>query len=274
VSTELLRSLEADIARLGLREGNFVIVHSSFKSLRLAGVTPKDVIGCLLNVLTPSGTLMMPAFSYSFAGIFEVPPFNPPTTPGRLNGILTETLRTYPGALRSAHPTYSVAAIGKHAETVTRNKENAEALGPGSSYHDALKLNARILMLGVGNEFNSMFHTAEALSGVPYNDIPFRECWGTTALVEEGGVVREEPLHGSWPGCSDGFGVADPYLRTLGIMKEANVASAHCRFMDAQPLVEAIVARLKREPAWLLCRNFLCEPCNRRKARLRERGLI
>ena len=266
----LVRALEY----LGLRPGDLVIVHSSFKSLGLPDVTPADVIASFLDLLGPDGTLMMPTFTYSCVGVWNVRPYHAATTPGISNGILTETLRQYPGALRSGHPTYSVAAIGKYAETLTAGKEDASPLGRGSSYDVAIQLGAKILLLGVGNNRNSAMHYAEVLAKLPYNDIPFREFWGRFALVDRDGRIEQVPLAREYPGCSRSFSVADAYLRELGIMKEGKVAGADCMLMDARAMVEAVAGRLKRKPAWLLCNDFTCEPCSRRKARLRERGLL
>jgi aminoglycoside 3-N-acetyltransferase len=263
-----------DLTRLGLRRGDVVLVHSSFKSLGLTDHTPADVIRTLVEVIGREGTLIMPTFTYSFGGVWGVQPFRKDSTPGRFNGVLTETLRGTPGALRSGHPTYSVAAIGRQAEQVVRGKEYASAMGFGSSFDEALKLGAQVLLLGVGNNRNSMMHYAEIAAGLPYHDIPFRSFWGDTAVVEQDGAVIERPLSNDYPACSGGFGVADDYLASRGVLRLGKVAAASCMLMDAAAMVGAIVERLRKEPDWLLCKAFVCEPCTLRKRRLRERGLI
>jgi len=267
-------TLVRDLEQLGVRPGDLIIVHSSFKSLGLPDVTPADVIESFLDLLGPDGTVMMPTFTYSCVGVWNARPYHPAKTPGISNGILTETLRQYPGALRSGHPTHSMAAIGKHAEALTAGKEGASALGRGSPCEVAIQLGAKILLLGVGNNRNSAMHYAEVVAELPYNDIPFREFWGRFALVDRNGRIEQVPLAHEYPGCSGSFSVADAYLRELGILKECKVAAADCMLMDAHAMVEAVARRLKREPAWLLCSDFTCEPCNRRKARLCERGLL
>ena len=77
----------------GVAEGNCLVVHSSLKSLGLADATPSDVIRTLSAAVGVVGTLVMPTFTYSYAGIFGVQPFHRDKTPGLLNGILTETLK-------------------------------------------------------------------------------------------------------------------------------------------------------------------------------------
>ena len=263
-----------DLRNIGVKKGDFLIVHSSFKALGLKKGTPENVISAFLEVLGPEGTLMMPTFTYSYSGIWNVRPFNSATTPGIGNGLLTETFRQYPGALRSAHPTYSVAAIGKHAKTVTQDKGKASPFGRGSSYDVAIGLGAMILLLGVGNNRNSAIHYAEIMADLPYNDIPFREFFGHTAVVKKNDQIKEISLLREYPACSANFGVADDYLLQHGIMKSGKIGCAPCFLMSGKEMTEAVIKRLKKEPAWLLCNNFTCEPCALRKKRLRENGLI
>ena len=263
-----------DLFRLGLKPGDVVVVHSSFKALGRRDVAPADVIRTLLEAIGPGGTLIMPTYTYSYAGHWDMQPFDAATSPGLLNGILSEALRRYPGALRSAHPTYSVAAIGRHAEEITRNRESASALGFGSSFETANQLGAQILLLGVGNDRNSMLHYAETVAGVPYLDIPWRAHAGKTALVLKEGVAVEVPLPDEHPACSLGFGVADSYLEEQGILKRGHIAAADAILESSQAMVQAVAARLRREPGWLLCHTFGCEPCTLRRRRLRALGRL
>ena len=273
------RTAEIEVFKNGLRgigaeRGDLIICHNSFKALALKRATPRNVIDAFLDYLGDEGTLMMPTFTYSYSGIWGVKPFHPENTPGVANGILTETLRKHPKALRSRQPAYSVAAAGKHAEEITRDKEHASPLGRGSSYEVAIQLSAKILLLGVGNDRNSVLHYAEVVADLPYLDIPFRDFWGRTALVEKNGEVVEVPLKNEFPACSDNFGVADAYLEELGILKRAKIASADSILMDADEMVDALVRQLHRKPDWLLCNDLTCEPCTLSKRRLKEQGLI
>lgn len=263
-----------DLSRLGLQRDDLVVMHSSFKALGRKDIAPADVIQTLLDSVGLGGTLMVPAFTYSYTGFWDVRPFDPATSPGLYNGILTETLRQYPGAMRSAHPTYSVAAIGRQAQAITQDKETASALGFGSAYDVAYQLGARILLLGVGNDRNSMLHYAETVAGLPYLDIPWRAFAGDTALVLRNGAPAEVALPAEYPACSLGFGVVDSYLEARGLLRRGRVAAADGMLMNSHEVVAAVVERLKREPDWLLCHTFGCEPCTLRRRRLRDLGWL
>lgn len=55
-------SIAADLRALGLRPGALVMVHSAFRSLGAGD--PELIIGALLDLPGPAGTLLMPARSY------------------------------------------------------------------------------------------------------------------------------------------------------------------------------------------------------------------
>jgi len=262
-----------DLYALGVSEGDLLVVHSSFRSLGLDDSSPVDVIRTLVESVGDDGTLMMPTFTYCYSGIWGVKPYNRDTTPSVFMGILPETLRRYPGALRSASPTYSVAAFGKHAEELTRDKETAGGLGAGSSFEDAYRLGAKILLLGVGSNRNSMIHYAEYKSGLPYCDIPYREFWGRTALAERDGETVEIPLT-DFPGCSANFGEADEFLVENDLLEFGLVCSATTYLIDAQPMVDTIADELRKRPDWLFCKSISCEPCTLKRRKLREMGLL
>lgn len=270
----VIPALLNDLKAIGVREGDLLVVHSSFKSLGLGGASPSDVIRTLIESIGREGTLMMPTFTYCYSGIWSVKPFDPATTPSVFMGVLPETLRAYPGALRSTSPTYSVAAYGKHASALTENKENAGGLGPGSSFEDACRLGAKILLIGVGNNRNSMIHYAEYTSGLPICDIPYREFWGRTALVERDGEAVEVPLKPDFPGCSANFGKADEFLVERNLLKHGSIGSTTGYLLDARKMVDAIAEQLRKQPDWLLCESISCEPCQIKRRRLRDMGLI
>ncbi len=249
-----------------IKPGSLLVVHAAFKPLAVARYTPEQVIDAILDRLRTEGTLMMPTFTYSYSGIWNVRPFDPATTPGVLNGVLSEAFRQRPGVVRSAHPTYSVAAYGKMAGFLTQNREHTTGLGHGSSYEDAMRAGAQILLLNVGNNRNSMLHYVEVAAELPYNDIPFRECWGRTALTIHG----EIELVPEFPACSDKFEILDAELVEAGIARAFSCAY----LIDAQSMCDYVMDRLKRQPDFLLCNNFTCEPCTLRRKRLRERGMI
>ena len=246
--------------------GSVLIVHASFKPCKEAGLTPESVIRALQERLGPEGTLLMPTFSYCYLHHPWKAVYDPATTLGVENGVLSETFRQMPGVIRSGNPTYSIAVSGKYAEKLTSGSQDNAGLGHGSSYENALKLGAKILLLNVRNNRNSMLHYAEIASGVPYNDIPFRESWGRNAITVHG----EMKLIEEFPACSEEFIKFDDLFLKQGFARDLGGSF----LIDARAMVDFICGEIKKQPDIMLCHNPKCEPCVLRRKRLQEKGLI
>jgi aminoglycoside 3-N-acetyltransferase len=167
-----------DLLDLGLQEGMTVLVHSSLSSLGWVCGGPVTVIQALMDVVTDKGTIVMPAMSpgNSDPMLWHNPPvpgewkeiiratmpaFDPLVTPARGMGITAEVFRTWPGTVRSAHPSTSFAARGCHADDVVRDHKLDNCLGETSPLARLYDLDAAVLLLGVGYDCNTCFHLSE-----------------------------------------------------------------------------------------------------------------
>ena len=170
--------LVADLHGLGVGEGMVVMVHSSLSSLGWVCGGPTTVLRALLHVLGPEGTLVMPAHSADWSDPAEwenppvpsawwetiratMPAFDPAITPTSGIGVIPELFRTWPGVVRSDHPSGSFAAHGPQAQRITADPRLEDPFGDGSPLATIYELGGRILLLGVGHANNTTLHLAE-----------------------------------------------------------------------------------------------------------------
>lgn len=102
--------------RLGIKKGDTICVHSQIFSLGKPMLDKRDFLAMIIELLKyvvgEDGTLLMPAFSYSFCKD-EV--FHVNETPSDV-GILTEAFRQCPDTKRTRHPIFSFSVWGRRTQ--------------------------------------------------------------------------------------------------------------------------------------------------------------
>lgn len=255
--------LRGGLRALGLETDDRVIVHSSLSSLGWVESGAETVVDALLDVVGSGGTVMVPTFT---TGDKELP-FDCAETPS-VTGRITEELRTREGAVRSAHPTHSVAAVGADAESLTRDHEPTNSLGPGSPMHRLIEDSGSILLLGVDHTSNSSVHVAERLA-----DLPYRDQTRTVPMVDgDNGEVRTVTTNAVH--CSYGFDAVEVVARRAGLLAQGPIGEANVQLMDGQALLDELVGVLETVRNLLLCADPGCDRCAYARERLAEEGLI
>ena len=121
--------------------------------LRATGLAADELIDALLAAVGPTGVVVMPTFTYDNE-TFTL------DTPGR-TGTLAEVFRRRSEAIRSLHPTYSVAAVGGGAAELVDGHERARATGADSPLGRLAHGGGYVLLLGVPHTANTTAHMGE-----------------------------------------------------------------------------------------------------------------
>lgn len=248
-------ALTAALLHMGLRAGDNVIVHSSFRALGPVDGGPLAVLDALLDAIGPRGNLMLPTFNYTSP--LPDPYFDPMETPAR-TGVIPELGRRRPGAIRSWHPTHSVAVIGPDAAELTAGHLDVRVMGKGSPIDKLAQRGGKVLLVGVGMVANTTIHIAEEHAGTPkvskYDPLPFIK------IRKPDGKLIEHQLDSS-PSCSAGFEAAALPIRRSGALRDGRAGAALVQLMTGRSIIDAVVDLLRNESAALLCSNPDCIPC-------------
>jgi aminoglycoside 3-N-acetyltransferase len=230
-------------------------LHSSLSSLGKVEGGPDAVIDGIVDAVGSEGTLMVPTFNYRVHELFD-----PAVTPG-LTGLVSETLRRRRMAVRSLHPTHSLAAIGARAVEFTTGHERGGALSIGSPVDKLAKSGGYVVLLGVRNESNSTIHVGEAYAKPWYLGYPFSPSDPTEAKVLDRGSVKTVRIAGLQSGCSLAFNVLEFPLRKVGQVVDFKLGETLGQIIPAMAIIECTISLVREKEDILLCNYDSCFFC-------------
>ncbi|KAA8641437.1 aminoglycoside N(3)-acetyltransferase [Aspergillus tanneri] len=171
-------SISRELNNLDDIKGSTVLLHSSLSSLGWVCGGSNTVVLAILSAIGSDGTLVVPTHTGDNSDPAEwqnppipeewhetvraqMPPYNPYTSRTRGMGSIAETVRTWPGAVRSSHPQTSFAAVGPLAKWLMEVHDLDCRLGEKSPLGRLEYVGAKVLLLGVGFDVCTAFHLAE-----------------------------------------------------------------------------------------------------------------
>lgn len=252
-SLHTLEQFKKDLYALGLRAGDTVMMHSSYKSLGGIEGNAKGLFTAFEELLGPEGTLILPAFSYDTVN-YNNPIFDRAETPSCV-GYLPEYFRTQvPGVIRSLHATHSCSLKGKRAaEMATGHELDLTPVGSNSPMAKLPKIGGKILILGSHPDHNTALHGVEETAEPPYlldRTKPIHY------LLRDGDrEIHQEALRHSFR--SETHFYSQCYSRILQLLQEdeytiGNVLDATCYLMDAKAVWERGHAALLDNPYYFV----------------------
>lgn len=147
---------------LGIKKNDNIFVHGSTDMVN-TDLTPSEIVAILLDLIGENGSLSVPTFIRytSKEWMQQEDKFNYQRTISGM-GMISERVRRNKGALRSLHPTKSVATIGTIAKNVLGEHQFSEyAFDQKSPFFKLLKHNVKVIGFGVPMSYLSMVHTVE-----------------------------------------------------------------------------------------------------------------
>ena len=211
---------QSDIAeglrRVGLKGGDIALVHSAMRTFGYIEGGAPTAVDALLEVLGPRGTLVVPTFTFAHEAE-DAPIIDPRKDPSEM-GIISETARLRPDALRSTAFRHSFAGIGPRARVITEVDPSLSSFDLRSSFGVMLALNTQVLLFGMTYSSSTSHHFAEWVCDVPYRrTIPM-----TVKVRRADGSLVSQPMIDYQPNSEGGsyYGSRGPDFNRLGKMLE------------------------------------------------------
>ena len=236
--------LKADLAAMGLKGTETVIIHSSLKSIGEVENRADGILDALIEFFR-DGLLVFPSMTYSLVNAKQ-PVFSVRDTPCCVS-MLPELFRRRPGVIRSLHPTHAVAAIGKDAaEFVSGHEKFDSPAHPESPWGKLYKRNAVILFVGTGTiHCNTYLHGVEEWLPVPGMLTDYHE---PLVVYDYEGKRIEVPSRRHVGSHSKWYNLLQPRFREAGALKEGKFGDAKVFILDAHAAGDIVYDLLKKEP--------------------------
>jgi aminoglycoside 3-N-acetyltransferase len=250
-------SLSGDLRALGVEEGGCILVHTSLSALGFVAGGAVTVIDAVLDAIGAAGTLVIPAQSSDLTDPAQwsnppIPPhwvdtvraampgYDPARTPTFQMGVVPELFRTWPGVLRSGHPTCSFAASGPQARSMLEPHLLDDPFGEMSPLARLYAHDAQILLLGAGWHSCTALHLAERRAAP---DALPEKTW--SPIMREG--RRQEVLWDEYDHDADRFPGIGEALERRGLVSSGAVGEARCRLVRLRVAVDFAVEALARQ---------------------------
>ena len=138
---------------MGLTGSETILIHSSMKAVGNVEGGADTVLDALMEFFA-DGLLLLP--THTWKTVNESNPVFDVSNSESCVGILTELFRKRPGVVRSLHPTHSIAAFGRNAESYIAGELSCNTpCTPGGCYDRLKDVDGKILLIGIDNSGNS-----------------------------------------------------------------------------------------------------------------------
>lgn len=241
------------LERVGVLPGDKVTVHTSLKAIGEIEGGAEGLLDALREYLC-EGLLIVP--THTWLGLVERPYYDRAETAPCI-GVLPTVAAFHPDAVRSLHPSHSVAVFGKDAAAYVAQEKTFTSGTPTDGCLSRLyEEHGKVLLLGVGFESNTYLHAVEERLKIP--DRMSRETI-PVGMKDEDGNVQKIPFCGYHvEGMTYSISVHYPVLEKpffhMGALTYGTLGNAKVICCDAYKMTEAyayLYGRMQRD----LCRS-------------------
>lgn len=253
----LKNNIVETLKRLGVSQGQTIMVHTSLSSIGFVCGGAQTVIEALLESVGSEGTIMMPTQSWKnldpATGVHweepeewwqairdNWPAYDKDITPTNTMGAVSEMFRKWPGARRSDHPARSVAAYGKYSEYLTSDHDLSNIFGENSPVDKLYQLDGYVLLIGVDYDKNTSIHLADARA-----EYRSKHMVNESSAIMENGKRVWKTYETLYVDGEDFIEIGNAFEQNCVVYKE-KLGNATLRFMRQRELVDFAVKWIEK----------------------------
>ena len=237
------QTLQADLKKMGLDPKGTTLAHLSYNSLGEVEGGAETVIDAFVEYMS-EGLMVFATHTWATVNA-DQPSYSREHSPC-CTGIVPELARKRKDGFRSAHPTHSVVAFGREAESFVAGDEKCDTpCARDSAWGRLLDRDATILLVGVGLNRDTFIHGIEEWVDVP-NCLSETHQMFTSTLGEGNTVQVPSRRHIGFP--SEQFPKVEEPLREMGILKDGQIGDAKVLYHRAKAIYEGLAPMLEESP--------------------------
>ncbi len=212
----------AFLADCGIRHDDVVTIHCSLRTVGPIEGGADGLIDAVTEYLR-DGLFLVP--THTWANVNRAnPSYDVRSTPPCI-GTLPRVAAFRADAVRTLHPTHSLAVFGRGAEAYARGEEySATPTPPGGCLDRLYDLGGKVLLVGVGQERDTYLHAAEERFDVPERLNP--EGFSVTITDHRGNTHLSPPLHNHFSPVT-GRSVSDFYVNYNEAFARTGAVTTH-----------------------------------------------
>lgn len=226
----------------GVQPSDVVTIHAA---LRAAGPIEGGADG-LIDALTDylhDGLLLVPTHTWAVVNAAN-PHFDVRSTVPNI-GTLARVAAFRPDAVRSLHPTHSLAVFGRSAREYVQGEEQSTTPAPmGGCLSRLYELGGKVLLLGVGHERNTYLHAVDERMNLPNRlrqpgfPVQITDWNGHTSHLPE---FHPHAVQGIPVGCSEYYPNYGPALEACGAVTRGRLGNADVYVCDCRRMTDCVM---------------------------------
>jgi len=225
----------------GIKHDDIVTMHSSLRAVGPIENGADGLIDAMCEYLS-DGLFLVP--THTWANVNRANPLFDVSATVPCIGTLPTVAAFRPDAVRTLHPTHSLAIFGKNAAEYAKGEENSASPAPvGGCLSRLYDLGGKILLVGVGHDRNTYLHAADERLDLPNRLNP--DTFVPKIKDRDGNIIEGKPFHSHYtagiPTCvSDYFPNYKAAFEYLGAVTYHTLGSALVYCCDARKMTDAM----------------------------------